>query len=767
MKKEALHAKWHSSACILCSINCGIEVQVDDGHLTKIRGDDRHPLSRGYLCQKAARLDYYQNNSDLLQKPLRKKTDGSFEEISWETAISEIAAKLVKIRDVNGGSSLAYYGGGGQGNHLGGMYAVALRMAMKTRYCYSALAQEKTGDFWVNGKLFGRQTSHITEDIENAELVVFIGTNPWQAHGITRARDVLRKISKDPQKTMIVIDPVVTETARMADLHLQVHPGTDAYLLAAILSIIVQKNLVNREFIEKYTTGFNELEEVFGNIPIDKYAKISGVALEKLEEVAQKLAKAKAACIRVDLGLQQSLHSTLNSYLEKLLFLLTGNLGNPGSNNFHTIFVPLTGHSKEEDLCHTKVTNTAEIGKLFPPNVLPVEIDSDHPQKTRGLIVDSANPVVTGADTQAYRKAFDKLELLVVIDVAMSETAQMAHYVLPAATQFEKWEATFFTFHFPANFFHLRKPFLAPRSGPLTEPEIYSRLVIAMGELPQNFPLLKLLAKIDRLLPKLRIFPTALAIILAIHPKWKPYASVILYKTLGKALKDNNPSAAALWAAAHFYAKKHAKAVNKAGIKGKGYALGEALFSRILESHSGMMLSAHTYEDTWQFIRHQDKKIHLDIPEMLKELKKLQDQVENYSLTKSDYPFILIAGERRSYNANTIYRNPSWRKVDKQGALKIHPEDAAELNVKDSENVICKSSNGEIEVCIQISDTMQKGVVSLPHGYGLDYADDGKLENRKPTGPLINLITSTKHCDSISKTPFHKNVPVQLYRRRI
>src|SRR5207247_1857417 len=124
---------------ILCSLNCGIEVELDGRRLAKIRGDERHPVSRGYLCQKAARLDYYQNHEARLTEPLRRRPDGSFEPVSWETAVREVAERLRALRDTHGGETLAYYGGGGQGNHLGGVYAAALRAALGTRYVYSAL----------------------------------------------------------------------------------------------------------------------------------------------------------------------------------------------------------------------------------------------------------------------------------------------------------------------------------------------------------------------------------------------------------------------------------------------------------------------------------------------------------------------------------------------------------------------------------------------------------------------------------------------------
>lgn len=123
---------WKSTACILCSLNCGIEVLVDDGHFVKIRGDKAHPVSQGYQCQKASRLDFYQNARNRLTSPLRRRDDGTFEEISWDDAIREVAASLKNIRDTHGGHALAYYGGGGQGNHMGGAHASTLRAATRT-----------------------------------------------------------------------------------------------------------------------------------------------------------------------------------------------------------------------------------------------------------------------------------------------------------------------------------------------------------------------------------------------------------------------------------------------------------------------------------------------------------------------------------------------------------------------------------------------------------------------------------------------------------
>ncbi|KVE38170.1 hypothetical protein WS68_24275 [Burkholderia sp. TSV86] len=147
------------TACILCSRNCGLVVDVEGGKLGKIRGDDEHPVSKGYLCQKAARLAYYQDHDDRLTHPLRREPDGSFVRVTWDEAIDDIARRLLALRARHGGDAFALVGGGGQGNHVGGAYSRQLLAAMRSRYAYNSLAQEKTGDFWLNGRLFGHQAA--------------------------------------------------------------------------------------------------------------------------------------------------------------------------------------------------------------------------------------------------------------------------------------------------------------------------------------------------------------------------------------------------------------------------------------------------------------------------------------------------------------------------------------------------------------------------------------------------------------------------------
>ena len=196
--------EWQQTACILCECNCGVEVRLgDDGRsFERIRGDKAHPSSRGYTCEKALRLDHYQNGRHRLTSPLRRRDDGTFEEVDWDTAIAEIAARLNDVKEEHGGRSILYYGGGGQGNHFGGAYGRATKAAFGSVYQSNALAQEKTGEFWVDGQLYGRPRCHTTGDWEEAEVLVFVGKNPWQSHGFPRARPILKAIANDPDRCL-------------------------------------------------------------------------------------------------------------------------------------------------------------------------------------------------------------------------------------------------------------------------------------------------------------------------------------------------------------------------------------------------------------------------------------------------------------------------------------------------------------------------------------------------------------------------------------
>ena len=734
---------WKSTACILCECNCGIVVQMEGRTLAKIRGDKDHPASQGYTCNKALRLDHYQNNRSRLTSPMRRRPDGTYEEIDWDTAITEIAEGFKHIRDTYGGDKIFYYGGGGQGNHLGGGYAGAFLRSIGSRYRSNALAQEKTGEAWVDAHLYG---GHTRGEFEHAEVSVFVGKNPWMSQSFPRARTVLNEIAKDPARSMIVIDPVITDTAKMADIHLRVLPGTDAWCLAAMAAVLVQENLCNEQFLADHVHGVDAVREVLREVPVADYAERCGVDEELIHTAVGRIAGADSVAVFEDLGIQQAPNSTLCSYLNKLLWILTGNFAKRGGQHLHSSFAPLFTFG---GVGRSPVTGSPVISGLVPSNVVPLEILTDHPDRFRGMIVETSNPAHSLADSNACREAFSSLELMVVIDVAMTETARLAHYVLPAASQFEKPEATFFNLEFPHNTFHLRHPLLEPLPGTLPEPEIWSRLVRALGVV-DDADLQPLRAAADE---GLEAYAAAFLAAVSANPAMSRALPYVLYETLGPTLPDGLKGAAALWGLAQKTAMKYPEAVRRAG-----HADGNALFEAILQGRSGVTFTVHEYEDDFELIGHADHKIALEMPEMLAEIGELQ--AKRSPLTTSDFPIVLSAGERRAYTANDIFRDPGWRKRDADGALRVSVEDAQALGLVAGGRARITTAAGSAEASVEISEAMLPGHAALPNGLGLDFVDD-EGQTRIP-GVAPNALTSTEWRDAYAGTPWHKHVPARI-----
>jgi anaerobic selenocysteine-containing dehydrogenase len=737
---------WKPTACILCECNCGLEVELggEGGrHLARLRGDKRHPISRGYACEKAHRLDYYQHGPGRVTTPLRRRTDGAFEPIDWGTAIREVAARLAAVRDAHGGDAIFYYGGGGQGNHLPGAYSTATRRALGSRYRSSALAQEKTGEFWVSDRMLGASTR---ADFEHCDVALFLGKNPWHSHSIPRARVTLKEIARDPARTLIVIDPRRTETAELADIHLQVRPGRDAWLLAAILNAIVTGGAVDHAFLAAYAVDVEPALAALRAIRFDECCRHAGVDPDLVRRTARALGDARALATFEDLGVQMSRDSTLVSYLHRLLVVLTGSFGKPGTHYVPTTLVPLAGGASAR---RSPVAAAPIIAGLVPCNVIAEEILTDHPKRYRAMIVEAANPAHSLADSKRFREALAALDTVVVIDVAMTETAKLAHYVLPAATQFEKAEATFFNFEFPSNAFHLRRRLFAPPEGPLPEAEIHARLVEALGAVTED-----MLAPLREAAARGRAaYAEAIAERLLGDPGFAGQAAVVLYRTLD--LPEPLREGAVLFGLALKKAFESPESLARAGFGGAPLEAAVALFEAIVSSPSGVVFATDEWSDVLARIGTKDRKIHVALPDLLAELERRMRAGPDDR--DDEFPFVLSAGERRSFTANTIIRDPSWRKKDGVGALRMNPDDASALGVAEGDAVRLTTKRGTVVVPTELSSAMQRGHVSLPNGMGLDGARGDALGGVAP-----NELTALEDRDAFVGTPWHKHVPARI-----
>ncbi len=742
---------WHKTVCILCSANCGVEVRLDDREITRVRGNKEHVASKGYTCEKALRINHYQNAKGRLTSPLRRRDDGSYEEVDWDTAITDIAARFNEIIAEHGGDRIMYYGGGGQGNHLLGAYGAATRRALGIKHRSNALAQEKTGEAWVDGRLFG---NHTHGDFHHAEVSIFVGKNVWHSHGFDEARRVLKDINNDPGRSMVVIDPRRSETADLADFFLQVKPGTDAFCIAAILGVLVQDGRTNSAWLAENSVGAEEVMAELARVDIAEYSQRCGVDEALIRATANRIAVAESVSVLEDLGIEMAPNSTLVSYLQKLLWILVGSFGRPGAMTTHSSMVPLFSYSATGKEPDAPVTGGAVISGLVPCNEIPAAVLTDHPDRYRAMFIESANPVHSLAGSQDWREAMAALDFSVVIDVAMTETARLATYVLPASSQYEKVETTFFSLSFPDNSMTVRAPVVAPLEGTLPEPEMHARLVKAMGLLDEaTLEPLRAAAREGR-----KEFAAAFMDASMANPALAGMGAIVLYETLGKTLPEGMEGAAVLWFSAQQAAMRFPAAVRAAGFEGADDELGDVLFDAMIERRDGVVFTRHDYEQSWDMVRTPDQKINVHIPELVADLANLSAKPTDYRT--DEFPYVLAAGERRAFTANTVIRDPSWRKRDREGALRISPSDAAELGAEDGSRIRITTPGGSAVAVVEVNDTLQAGHITLPNGMGLDYSPAGG--EPEVTGVAPNELTTNDWKDEYAGTPWHKHVPARL-----
>jgi anaerobic selenocysteine-containing dehydrogenase len=256
--------EWHKTSCVLCAQNCGLEALVEDNRMVRVRPDKDNPRSKGYICRKGLNVFHHQHHKQRLTHPL-KRVGNRFEKISWDQAIDEIAEKLRTIVDRYGPKSLAYMGGGGQGCHFEAAFGVRLIRGLGSHYHYTALAQELTGSYWVWGRALGRQNLITGPDHERTEMLLAVGWNGMMSHQMAQARRFLNRFAKDPDKVLVVIDPRRSETARIADVHLPIRPGTDALLTRAMIAIILQEGWYDKDYIAEHVSGFDQIAPWFAD----------------------------------------------------------------------------------------------------------------------------------------------------------------------------------------------------------------------------------------------------------------------------------------------------------------------------------------------------------------------------------------------------------------------------------------------------------------------------------------------------------------------
>lgn len=739
---------WKKTSCCLCLQSCGLEVMVENNRIVKVRPDKDNLRSQGYACRKGLKVAHYQHHRQRLKNPLKRK-NGRFTAIDWDAALTEIGQRLAETLERHGPRSIALMAGGAGGCQIGGRFSGRLLMSLGSRYLYTALGQEWTGRHYVRGRLYGNQTLFLHPDHDRLDLLLALGWNGWSSHGMPQTRRFIKSLSEDPNRMLVVVDPRPSETARYADIHLALTPGTDALLLKAMIAIIVREGWHDPSFLNAHTTGWEVTAPFFNDFPVDEALQVCGLEFDQVKEVCRLFAGRRSA-VMSDLGVLMNRHSTLVSYLEEVLLAICGRIGAAGGNVFTGTLSPVGAHTPPEDpnTWRTLSTDIPAIMGVFPPNVLPEEITSERDDRIRALIVVGANPLRSFADTSAYERAFKALDLLVVLDVAMSETAAVADYVLSGRSAYESYDTTFWSFNFPDIFFHLRRPVVEPAAGTRENSRIISALAEKMDLLPEIPGSLYRAAKEDR-----GLFSRELGQYVASTPGGKLKLPFVLAETLGPVLGSCN--LAFLWGLIWSAPAKMREAMARAGFP-EGEDQAERVYDAIMEHPEGVWLGRLDPERNMDFVSTEDGRIHLHAPELLTWLASVTPKAEKEALTPdSAFPLILMAGWHYDYNANTLMRDPAWNQGRRVGCLAIHPRDAAGLGLADGEFARLTTQAGEVTVEVQVSKLTRPGMVLLPQGFGLDFEG-------KSVGVNVNRLTPAGHRDRIAATPYHRRVPCRL-----
>ncbi len=740
---------WHKTGCILCAQNCGLEIQVEDGRMVKVRPDKENPRSQGYACRKGLNVIFHQYPADRLTAPLKRKGDG-FEPISWDQAIDEIADKLKALVGRHGPRCLAYMGASGQGGHSEAAFGVSLLRAMGSQNLYSSAGQEFSGLFWVAGRMFGRQYYMNGPDEHHAEMLVAWGWNGMESHQMPRAPIVLREFSKDPNRLLVAIDPRRSETAAIADIHLAVRPGTDALLIKAMIAIIVAEGWEKHAYIKEHVAGWETIRPWFEKFDVRAALSVCALEYDQVHDLCRLMATRRWA-FHPDLGIFMGRRTTLNSYLMNVLGAVCGIFGVRGGNIIPGMVMPMGSHADERNpkTWRTVATNLppAAAGS-FPPGAMPEEILSDHPERLRAVLVSVCNPLRAYPDTTAFEKAFGRLDLLVVNDIVMSETARLAHYVLPCRTFYESWDTTFFPLTFPEVFMQLRRPLVPPPPDCLEASQIFTRLAGRLGLIPPIPDDLRTAAAGDRLAFGMKLMTWAAA-----EPKALKAMPFVLGETLGRAW--DSAAKAGLWGMLMTAPAAFHENAARAGFA-PGPDLGDRVFQALLDTPQGLWVGKVDPAENLKLLRTPSGKIEVLIPELAEEAKALDAESEAEALRlPAAYPLILNAGRHTRYNANTLMRNPAWNKGKRACTVAVHADDAQALGLTDGQRVKVTTEAGSEVGELEVSAEVRPGTVLIPHGFGLRYGDEVVY------GVNVNRLTKNTHRDPIG-TPLHRFVPCRV-----
>lgn len=438
----------HHRTCHICEANCGVLVELDGRRVVSIKGNPDHVLSRGHICPKATAIADLQDDPDRLRRPVKRTADG-WQEIDWDTAFREIAQKVVALQ--NQGARAAFY----RGNPGAHDYALStqsgyLQRAVGARGTFSASTLDQIPHHYAQYQLYGHVSLAAVPDIDRSQLIVIVGGNPMASNGSLWTVPDFRSRVKEMQARggkLVVIDPRRTETARVADEWHPVIPGTDTALLIGLLQcVLADGDALRPGLAELVDDSWAEIKPLVDSFDLEALAAHCGIPADTIHRLAGELANGQPAALYGRMGVSVCEFGALNQWLIQLVNLATGNLDREGGAMFPQPLLDLVAQVGRGGV---KTVETARgalpsvMGEI-PTIAFADELSREDDQRIRTLFVIAGNPVLSAPDGQRTEQALENLDLMVSMDMQITETSRHAHYILPPCGPLEKDHFTFF-----------------------------------------------------------------------------------------------------------------------------------------------------------------------------------------------------------------------------------------------------------------------------------------------------------------------------------
>ena len=686
--------------CRICEPLCGMVATVEDGKLKSLRPDKDNPHSKGFACAKGIAMAEIQNDPDRILYPMKRVGGpGEFERVSWEEALGDIAARLKSLRQRYGPKSIAVHmGNPPYFSYSAVFWAKGFQKAIGTPWFYGVNSEDAASHVAATKLLFGSCGVLPIPDYRRTDVLVVIGANPWVSKGSLlhdpRMREHMQGVV-DRGGRVLVVDPRRTETAERFE-HVAIRAGTDAWFLFSILHVLFDEGLCDEEFLAKHAVGVDELRREAAKFPPEATEAVTGVPAATVYDVARTIGRAGAAVVYGRTGTCTQRFGTLNNVLHQAINVVTGNIQRPGGWVFGWSPIPTAEMSEKMGLAtydeqHTRVAGLPDSFGFLPSSALYDEIMVPGEGQIRAFAMIGGNSVVSGPSGHRLVEALQALDTFFAIDLYMNETNKYAHYILPCTTMYEREDI-------PMQFLDR---FIRPSL------QVTEAVIEAPGEVRPEWVILDDLARrmglggaystaVQRKLAKLGL-------------RLEPRQMADLMLRTGKAGD---------WFGLRRQGWSWKKLVEQAP---HGVVLHEDLPLRALKSR----------------LQHPGGKIHLAEPKVMAEI----DRLEREEHVLVDFPYRLIGmREVRSHNSwmhNSAKLMPDSRRL----SLRIHPDDAAVLELAEGDEARITSTAGEVVVPVTVTDEMTPGTVALPHGWG----HNGSWQRANAAGGATsNFLASAK-----------------------